>query len=309
MDYLERSADGFILDYGIDDHKPVTTITNPDILSTGYFYDLSVKMTEMAGILRKNNDVEHYLELSENIKSAFNKRFLDVENGIYGNGGQTSMAGAVYFNIVPDNIRDMVVENLLKEIEKQEYHIDAGVVGTRYMLKAMSDIGFSNIMYEIANQKDFPGWGYWIGQGATTLWQTWKGDMSLNHIMFGSIGAWFYSVLGGIKYDKTDPGMGRFIIKPEVIDSLEWVNCEYESLYGTIISQWKHEGEKYEQSISVPFNSYAELYLPKKYGDSFTELLGNNPDFNYRIIEEDENYWMLELKPGEFVFSVEKSVQ
>ena len=219
------------------------------------------------------------------------------------------MAGAVYLDIIPDNVREKVIENLLSEIEKQNYHIDAGVVGTRYMLKALSDIRRSNIMYEIANQKDFPGWGYWIKEGATTLWQTWKGDMSLNHIMFGSIGAWFYSALAGIKYDQTDPGMRRFLIKPEVTDSLEWVNCEYESLYGTIISQWERGPDGFKHNISVPFNSTAELYLPKKYGDTITELLGNSPDFHYSMLDENDDYWILELKPGEFVFFVGRGIE
>ncbi|WPP53721.1 hypothetical protein PZB72_27790 [Catalinimonas niigatensis] len=41
-------------------------------------------------------------------------------------------------------------------------------------------------------------WGYWLQEGANTLWQDWDGSMSHNHIMFGTVSEWFYESLAGI---------------------------------------------------------------------------------------------------------------
>ena len=69
----------------------------------------------------------------------------------------------------------------------------------------MLDFDFADLAYKVATQEDFPSWGAWIKEGATTLFEDWKvdeerkGAMSRNHIMFGEISAWFYKALGGIK--------------------------------------------------------------------------------------------------------------
>jgi len=305
LTYLERSAEDYILDYGIDDHKPVTTITDGDILSTGYFYDFAKKMSLLASRLNKENDMKYYNILADKIYMAFNERFFNKEENIYGNGGQTSISEALYLGLVPDDVKDQVISNLLQEIQDKKYHIDAGVVGTRFMIKALTDLGLSDVMYRIANQPNFPGWGYWIEGGATSMWQTWKGDMSLNHIMFGSIGEWFYNTLAGIRIDPENPGFRRFILKPEVTDSLEWVDCSYESLYGQIDSKWERRDKQFSWHIEIPVNTTALVYLPVKYGTEIRESgkkVKNNPFM--KIIEKKGHHWLIEISSGKYDFLV-----
>ena len=64
--------------------------------------------------------------------------------------------------------------------------------------------------YRIASQKDLPSWGWWIEQGATTLWEKWNGTESRNHIMFGDISAWFYKALAGINLDPAAPAFKHY---------------------------------------------------------------------------------------------------
>jgi alpha-L-rhamnosidase len=263
-------------------------------------------MAKIAGILGKMEDQAYYDHLSEKIFHAFNDRFYHEEKGIYGNGGQTSMSLALYLDLVPEDQRDRVIGNLLEEIRNKKYHIDAGVIGTRMMIKALTRLGHSNIMYQIANQPDFPGWGYWVNQGATTLWQTWEGDMSLNHIMFGSIGEWFYAVLGGIRVDPGSPGFGKFILKPEAMDSLEWVDCSFESCLGTITSKWKRLGDRLSWQIEIPVNSSATVYFPLKYGSQITE--SGRPLTDYAeigITGKREDHLLLELPSGRYNFETD----
>lgn len=52
--------------------------------------------------------------------------------------------------------------------------------------------------------------------GATTLYENWdikaERDISLNHMMFGEIGGWFFKGLGGIKVDEQNPGFKNVIL-------------------------------------------------------------------------------------------------
>jgi alpha-L-rhamnosidase len=305
MIYLEESAEDYILNYGIDDHKPVTTRTDGDIISTAYFYDFSVKMLEMAIMLEKEEDKKHYNKLREYIFDAFNDRFWDEKKEVYGNGGQTAMSMALYLDLVPEDKKEKVIFGLLNEIGENNEHIDAGVVGTRFMVKTLPELGYSGILYRIVDQKTYPGWGYWVDKGATTLWQTWQGDMSLNHIMFGSIGEWFYSSLGGIRIDPGNPGFRRIILNPDVTERLEWVNSEYESLYGNIVSQWERGEGYFKWNIEIPVNTSARVYLPVKYGKKILEsgnLVKNNAELN--IMERNRDYWVLKVLSGNFAFQV-----
>ena len=73
-----------------------------------------------------------------------------------------------------------------------------GILGAKYLLNALTENGRADVAYRIASQKDLPSWGWWLEQGATTLWEQWNGTESHNHIMFGDISAWFYKALAGI---------------------------------------------------------------------------------------------------------------
>ncbi len=306
MTYLERSAEDYILNYGINDHKQLTTKTEGDYLSTVSFFDLANKMSSMAGILGFQEDEVYYKDLAGNIYKAFNRRFYNEETGLYGSGGQTALSGALFLGLVPEGELERVTENLVNEIEKKQYHIDAGVVGTLFMLKGTTELGLSREMYKVANQRDYPGWGNWIERGATTLWQTWDGTMSLNHIMFGSIGEWFYQVAGGIRVDPHRPGFKVFILKPELTDTLEWVKCKYGSVYGQILSEWKRESKSFHWKITVPFNTMAKVFLPVKYGDKITESDQQlNEIKSIRVLDKLDNHWILEVASGIYNFEIQ----
>ena len=70
-------------------------------------------------------------------------------------------------------------------------------VGSRQSLNGFD----ADVAYKLASNETCPSWGWWIVNGATTLYENWpldaKSDISKNHIMFGEIGAWMYKALGG----------------------------------------------------------------------------------------------------------------
>src|SRR5262249_14603690 len=78
-------------------------------------------------------------------------------------------------------------------------HIDTGILGAKYVLNALLENGRAEVAFRIAAQKTLPGWGWWMEQGATTLWESWRGTDSLNHIMFGDISAWVFKALAGAR--------------------------------------------------------------------------------------------------------------
>ena len=81
-----------------------------------------------------------------------------------------------------------------------------------------------------------------IREGATTLWERWEslaeeGMNSQNHIMLGTVDAWFYKYLVGIQVDPRFPGW-RKIIKPYPVKDLYFASASLETFRGLISSAW-----------------------------------------------------------------------
>ncbi len=96
-----------------------------------------------------------------------------------------------------------------------------GLVGAQWLMRTLSDNGHADLAYKIATQKTYPGWGYMVEQGATTIWELWNGDTadpamnSGNHVMqIGDLAVWMYEYLAGIRSDPEAPGFRHAIIRP-----------------------------------------------------------------------------------------------
>jgi alpha-L-rhamnosidase len=210
-------------------------------------------------------DFEKYTALAEKIKNAINQKYLNPENGMYGSGLQTELSVALYWGIVPDSLKGKVAENLANRVIQDDKHIDVGLLGTKAILNALSENGYAELAAEVALQETYPSWGWWIKNGATTLYENWdidsKSDISLNHIMFGEIGAWFYKGLGGIFPDPENPGFKNVILKPNFVSSLDHFEAVHDGPYGKILSKWERNGENLIYTVAVPPNSTATLFL------------------------------------------------
>lgn len=120
--------------------------------------------------------------------------------------------------------------------------------------------------YKVAAQETYPSWGWWIVNGATTLYENWRidsaTDISLNHIMFGEVGAWLYKGLGGIYTDEQQPGFKNILLKPNFVEGLNQFEATHNGPSGLIVSSWKRSGKGVIYNVTVPPNSTATVYLP-----------------------------------------------
>jgi len=262
VDYLTTRASNNIVDIGLNDWAPYKTKTPADITDTAYYYRDTLIVALAASLLGQAGDANHYTQLAGQIKQSFNAKFFNPDSGIYGNGSQTSLSCALYQGLVEPENQARVVQNLVTEVARQNGHIDTGILGAKYLLNTLTDHGRADIAYEIAAQKDMPGWGWWIEQGATTLWEDWNGSESRNHIMYGDISAWFYKALAGINEDPATPGFKHFIIRPQPVGDLTSAGAEYDSIHGRIKSSWKIARGVFTLDVVVPVNTTATVSVP-----------------------------------------------
>jgi alpha-L-rhamnosidase len=301
----EESPDG-LTSWGLGDWVPVKSVTPKEFTSSVYYYVDADILAKTAGILGNEEDHRFYSQLADKIKNAVNNKYLNPGTGVYGSGLQTELSVPLCWGLVPGELKEKVAANLAERVKKDGKHIDVGLLGSKTILNALSQNGYADLAYEVALQETYPSWGWWIVNGATTLYENWdissKNDISLNHIMFGEIGAWFYKALGGIFPDPEHPGFRNILLKPNFVNQLEHFRCSHESPYGTIISEWKREKEKVNYKVTIPANSTATLTLPSAEISINGKKEGRVQGVLHRKVSGETTTF--ELKAGSFAFTI-----
>lgn len=267
VDHISTISPSGLTSWGLGDWVPVKSQSPVELTSSLYYYTDACILAQAAKILKQQKDYVAYTTLSSKIKNAINAKYLNPSTGIYGQGSQTELSAPLYWKVVPDSLKDKVAANLAQRVANDHFHLDVGLLGTKTILNALSENGYADIAYKLAAQETYPSWGWWIVNGATTLYENWnidsKSDISLNHIMFGEIGAWMYKALGGINPDPKNPGFKNIILKPYFPNELNSFESSHQSPYGKIISKWTRQNGIIHYSVTIPANSNAQLVIPK----------------------------------------------
>jgi hypothetical protein len=207
----------------------------------------------------------------------------------------------------PQN-RKIIAANLAADIRKNGNSFTCGDVGYRFLLKALAMEGYSDLIYDMNNQSEKPGYGYQLKMGATALTEKWNANAfmgSQNHFMLGQINEWFFHDLAGIGVAENGDGAGfrKIIIKPMVVGDLKWVKGSYQSASGLISSEWKHENGVFTLNISIPVNTTATVYIPgekesdvKESGESVLKANG------VRFIKNENGNVVYEIGSGDYCF-------
>ncbi|EHQ24717.1 alpha-L-rhamnosidase [Mucilaginibacter paludis DSM 18603] len=269
-----------------------------------YFYDNQI-MAKMAALLGLKADAEMYMQKAENIRQAFNKEFYKQASNSYATGSNTTYAMPLYLNIADPGNRDALVKNLVADIHQQGNSFNSGEIGYRYLLGALAEAGSSDVIYDMNNQSDRPGYGYQLKMGATALTEKWDAGAgssgSQNHFMSGEINEWFYNDLLGISPDETGAGFTKFNIKPAFLKTLNWVKGSYKSISGDIKCEWKRENGQLSVSVTVPVNTTATLFLPS---DASRKINIGNENKGVKVIEQGATVLKLLLGSGNYHFTV-----
>jgi alpha-L-rhamnosidase len=252
-----------------------TSTTPPNLIGTAYWALIADMMSQMAHATGREADATRYAGVYQNIRAAFQKEYIK-EDGVIGNGSQTSYVVALYAKLVPEPLKAAAVNNLVREIEAHGWHLSTGFLGTPYILFVLTDSGHADVAYRLLQNDTFPSWGYMLKKGATTWWERWNGDTgdpamnSYNHYAFGSVMAWVYRQVAGIDTNAQGPGYKQITIRPRVppadtrtASPITHARGEFDSVYGKIVSDWTGTAAgPFTLKVTIPPNTSAKVVLP-----------------------------------------------
>lgn len=311
LDLVAENNKDHIINEGLSDHEGLAPAPSAAMITPLYCQSAGM-LAAIARILGRGDDAEKYEDLVAKIKKAYVGKFLQPDTGIFEPGTQASQSFGLYLNMSDDKtVRQKAIEFLINDIKnKRKGHLSTGIFGTRFMLDVLSREGHADVAYNIVNQRTFPGWGYMLEKGATTLWEHWAfsdNTFSHNHPMFGSVSQWFFNWLGGIQPDRQAVGFDRIIIRPQVIDDLQWVRSSYNSVRGRIESNWRREDGRLYFAVKIPANTKAMVYLPVGEGESVMES-GNDAKSaeGIRFVKKDNGVQTYQAGSGRYLFVISK---
>jgi len=285
VDYLGTQAQDYIVSKGhYGDHmlpgkapgkeEFISSETPPPLVWTGYYYRDAGTVAEAAKVLGYQEDSEEYARLAEDIKQAFNKKWLNKDTCQYATGSQTANAFPLALGIVPQELVQGLLQNLTQTIvEKHQGHLHTGNTGTTCLIDTLTTHGQGEVMFRIVNQTSYPGWGFMVEEGATTIWESWSlkstvGD-SESMIMWATIDEFFYNDLAGIKgpdyYGPNiiSPGFKDILIEPHPLGDLNQAAANIKTVRGLLSSSWKREDHSFTLEVIIPTNSRALIRIPK----------------------------------------------
>ena len=244
--------------------------TPPPLVWTGYYYRGALAVSQAAQVLGKTEDAKRYAELADQIKETFNRKWLNRESHQYATGSQTANLLPLALQIVPQDQRACVLENVVNSIDKQyDGHLHTGNSGTTCMIDTLAAEGHGNLMYRVATAKTYPGWGYMVEQGATTIWESWSwGGGAESMIMWATIDEFFYNDLAGIRgpeyYGSAQmvPGFRQIEIRPHVVGDLTHARASVRTVQGVIASGWKKDGNALTLDVTIPTGARATVSVP-----------------------------------------------
>jgi alpha-L-rhamnosidase len=230
------------------------------LVHTYFLWRCADVTSKAAGVLGRRDDEKRYRRLAEDVKAAFHKKYYNPETKSYGDYGANVFA--LHMGVPQECLAD-VVESFRTELsDKYNKHLNTGIFGTRRLFEMLAQNGLNDLAYEIINQKDYPSFGWWIEQGATTTWERWDGKDSRNHPMFGGGLTWFYNTLAGVNIDEAKPGYKHIVIRPLLLKDLEQVTYSKMTPYGQLKVEIEHKGFSGMMTVTVPVGATATVWVP-----------------------------------------------
>jgi alpha-L-rhamnosidase len=317
MRFLEKNCVDFIRadDHwkwkGYGDWLSINAETSSDLIGTAFYAHCAGLMSDIARIIGKKEDADAYARLRENVKSAWQKRFVDADGTIKVKT-QTAAVLALHFDLLPEELRTKALDALVADIESREMHLSTGFVGTPYLNHVLERFGRTDVAYALLMQKTFPSWLYPITQGATTMWERWDawthekgfndtGMNSFNHYAYGAVGEWMYAAIAGIDLDAAEPGYKKIVIHPRPGGGLTRAHGSLRTMYGRVESGWEIEDGRMKLRVVIPANTSARMVLP---GQEITE--GGKAvakGEGIRVVQATKESTTLEIGAGTYVFA------
>lgn len=239
---------------------PFSAEVEPEFLSAAYFVWYHGMMERIARAIGREQDAKDYAEKREQLLAAFKRKYGDAR-------GQTQTSVMLTAGARTD--AETAAKELAEDVAGHGYHTTCGNQGYRHLLEWLGACGQAETAIALLKNPEYPGWGYMLACGATTVWERWEEDMknlmhSYDHPMFASYDSFLYRHVAGLIVSSDARGADRFVIAPKFPAGIASARASVETVRGRAAVEWRRKGDKVTLTAEIPANTRAEFRLPVK---------------------------------------------
>jgi alpha-L-rhamnosidase len=311
VNFVGDLAKNHIVYIGLGDWCPPGTNDLMDcpvpLSSTAFHYNDLMILKQVATTLGYTLDSQNFSDSALLIRNAFISKYYDVATHSF--GSHTANAMALDFGLVPIG-EETLVANAIVTTSNEKFggFMFAGIFGLQRLFDQLSKHNNEQAAFNMLDKKGENSFELmWEKYKATTLWEvlpvsmrfvnekpTIKNSRSHSHPMQAGFDAWFFNGIAGINPDVNAPGFKKIILEPKLINQLQFSKGDYNSVYGTIVSDWKWEGKSFVWNVEIPVNTTATIKLPNQ----FKSITINKKQINK--IAANINGFSRELSSGKY---------
>ena len=205
-----------------------------------YYYIKTMEMAvEIAEYLGKTDDIPLLKERIESKKNTLKSVYFNSWDSNF--FGMVQGANAFMLDIGIGDERTK--KNFIEYYEKLGYY-DTGIFGIDVVTRLLFEYGRGDIAYKLLTADTPHGFGRWKNEGATTFREYWGTSRSHSHPMFGSVVAYLFEHILGIKYHTDWSNQPKTEISPANIPDIKWAKGSITTPYGKIsVSYTNNDGE------------------------------------------------------------------
>ena len=274
---------------------PINTVVN------SFFYMNMKIMAELAGVLDKPEDEQHYRLMAERVKSAINQKLFDRERGVYVDGEGSSHAALhanmmpLAFGIVPKKYQSSVVDFI------KSRGMACSVYGSQFLLEALYEAGEDEYALELMTATHDRSWWNMIALGSTITLEAWdmkyKPNADWNHAWGAAPANIIPRYLWGIT-PKT-PGFGVISIRPQ-FGGLTETSIQVPTLRGPVKGSYTHVSDRHQEyTIELPANTVGEFHLAPN-ADQTVQLNGEPVNLAFDAIQLNPGVNVIEVDVNSF---------
>lgn len=244
-----------LVEYGLGDWCAPIRSNRPAIRLTSSAWTISM-LEKFAFFSRHFGLVEEARKAEErraHMAARMREEYLNPDGSVE-KDWPTAIAAFLYFHLCNGKEEEArLASRLASRLRENGHRANFGIFGAKWIPRALADHGYGADALQIFLQPEFPGYQHMLNQGATTLWETWEGNDSLQHVMFGDPSAWCFQYLGGIRPLMEGPGFQKVELSPVIAPQLDSFQCEHRLADGRLLkAAWHKEDGKARYTVQLP---------------------------------------------------------
>ena len=232
-------------------------------------HDIAAKAAHLFRAVKMDYAADFAANVAKEVKQAIRTHLIDFETMTVAGDCQTSQAVALETGLFQPEELPAARKRLVEIVHRDQDENHCGMIGLRYIFHALTNAGESDLAYQVMTARNRTGYGRWVEEGATTLYESFQDPQQIvdsrNHHFLGDITSWMIQEVAGIKPNPTVSDIYSCEISPSFIGALTHAEASYSSSSGEIRCQWERSDAGIVLTVQIPEQIHGTIQIRDGY--------------------------------------------